>query len=945
MEDSRLEYNTIYKSDPVVTHLPSTTDGDEIVIRLNYQNCSVAHFPQMSKCIVLWDSGASASLISEATIKSSRFLSGILPESALAMNFTVGNGTKMKTTRTLTFGMVVQGQTLQVRAYIAPSLGGFDIVAGNDVLRKLEANICFKKGLLRWKSKGVIAKFVKPAILKPGESRVLTIKARIPGIVKNSEMYFKSTRFMSQFMPTNVLLKMYKGTARILVVNPTKRVVKFRADKPIGTVILSDFGKVPSSHDLHYSKVNSVPSETLFSCVPSTVSKMDSKQQELFKRKVMEFPHLDPDDPRLTKEDLDILRDNINLENNCMSPKTLEKFWEVIKKRKAAFAIHDELGNVDVEIKLNLKDESPFYIRPFPASESEKEVIDKEIEKLVKMGVLKLGKGSYVSPMLLVKKKSSDGKPALRPVTDFRYLNSRIMPLHYCSPLLRDALQLIGSSGATIFSTLDLKNAFFSLKVHPDSQKFLTIAPYPSGRTYQYLRMPQGLSISPTEWSDKIADILSELPKHTQYCLGIADDIIVYSKNQQEHLEHVAKVLELFEKHGLKISVSKCQFFRQNLEYMGHKITTKEGKPAITPQKSKVDSITKMERPKTPKQAKSFVGMVAFLSMYLPKLQILLAPFHHLTKKNSKFLWTDELQKNFEIIKESLQKSPVLTLPAREGKFVLYVDSSVIGTGGALFQIQDGKERLLSFYSRKFQDAARNMTISEIECYGILLTIQAYRYLLRSVQFEVVTDHSALLQIHKSKSEPATLRLRKYFEKLSDFNFHLRYKKGKDMFLADHLSRHPTCEVEDDRPIAFSVIYDRLCMKGVTKNQQFDHQTRTEKEEEEEVLEELAEEEEEMDTHLLVTTRSSTRATGEALSTGLSAPTRATRQSQNCLPSESTGTTKSSTIKDTSGGETEVKSPAPLFDTTGSNLPETLCSDSQFQPGTGEYLERSVRET
>ena len=107
MEDSRLEYNTIYKSDPVVTHLPSTTDGDEIVIRLNYQNCSVAHFPQMSKCIVLWDSGASASLISEATIKSSRFLSGILPESALAMNFTVGNGTKMKTTRTLTFGMVV----------------------------------------------------------------------------------------------------------------------------------------------------------------------------------------------------------------------------------------------------------------------------------------------------------------------------------------------------------------------------------------------------------------------------------------------------------------------------------------------------------------------------------------------------------------------------------------------------------------------------------------------------------------------------------------------------------------------------------------------------------------------------------------------------------------------------------------------------------------------
>ena len=96
------------------------------------------------------------------------------------------------------------------------------------------------------------------------------------------------------------------------------------------------------------------------------------------------------------------------------------------------------------------------------------------------------------------------------------------------------------------------------------------MAPYPSGHTLTYLRLPQGLSISPTEWNDKIADILSNIKNHTKFSLGIADDIIIFSKNEQEHLDHIEQLLKLLAEHGLKISVSKCQFFRKSFKYMGH---------------------------------------------------------------------------------------------------------------------------------------------------------------------------------------------------------------------------------------------------------------------------------------------------------------------------------------------------------------------------------------
>jgi hypothetical protein len=200
--------------------------------------------------------------------------------------------------------------------------------------------------------------------------------------------------------------------------------------------------------------------------------------------------------------------------------------------------------------------------------------------------------------MLLIKKP--DGGHRL--CADLRFLNTKVTPLHYSTPLLRDALQTIGASRATVMSTIDIKHAFYSLKIHPSSRRFLTIAPYPGARTMQYKRLTQGLNTSPTEWMDGLQRVLSKIPNCNKFCIAIADDIIIYSKNNTEHLKNIKDILKVLGDSGLKISPNKCQFFKKSLEYMGHTIECVGRQPSIKPQKSKIDSIVKLKAPKTRKQ-------------------------------------------------------------------------------------------------------------------------------------------------------------------------------------------------------------------------------------------------------------------------------------------------------------------------------------------------------
>ena len=183
------------------------------------------------------------------------------------------------------------------------------------------------------------------------------------------------------------------------------------------------------------------------------------------------------------------------------------------------------------------------------------------------------------------------------------------------------------------------------------------------------------------------------------------------------------------------------------------------------------------------------MGMVNFLSMFCPELQKLLKPIYNLTRKGRPFVWGKEQQDSFEEIKCRLIKPPVLHMPNTTGRFHLYSDTSKFATGSALYQIQNGKPKLIAYASKRLPEAARNYSITELELCGLAINIASFPHLLKRVDFDAIVDHLSLTHIIKSKAEPATIRIKRLLELISSYSFNLYYIKGKDMVLSDFLSR------------------------------------------------------------------------------------------------------------------------------------------------------------
>ena len=186
-----------------------------------------------------------------------------------------------------------------------------------------------------------------------------------------------------------------------------------------------------------------------------------------------------------------------------------------------------------------------------------------------------------------------------------------------------------------------------------------------------------------------------------------------------------------------------------------------------------------------PKGCRSFMGMVNFLSMFCPELQKLLKPIYDLTRKGRPFIWGEEQQETFEEIKRRSVKNPVLHMPNCEGRFHLYSNTSKFAAGSTLYQIQNGKPKLIAYASKRLPKAVRNYSITELELYGLAINIACFSHLLKRVEFDAIVDHLALTDIIKSKVEPATTRIKRLLELISSYSLNLYYMMGKDMILSD----------------------------------------------------------------------------------------------------------------------------------------------------------------
>ena len=364
----------------------------------------------------------------------------------------------------------------------------------------------------------------------------------------------------------------------------------------------------------------------------------------------------------------------------------------------------------------------------------------------------------------------------------------RIAKNNLAYPLLKDTFTLLGSSKCEVLLVLHLKDAFHSLRLTESSKKYCGILPYFSSASYLYQRMLMGLNISPTVWQSYINAILSCL-SNRKYCEAIMDDLLLFTPNKQVHFENLTDLLRALCKNGLKISLKKCQLFKTELQYMGNTIFIKEKRVCVKPLQSRLEAIQKLKAPTNQKGCQSFAGMVNFASIFCPELQKLLKPIYELTKKDRPFIWGDEQQRAFEEIKKRLLSPPVLSMSDKRGRFLLYSDTSKHATGSALYQVQNGKPKLIAYASKRMPEAAKNYSITELEMCGLAINIASFTHLLKRVDFETIVKHLAITHIMKSKMEPATNRIKRLLEILSSYSFNLYYIKGKNMILSDFLSR------------------------------------------------------------------------------------------------------------------------------------------------------------
>ena len=243
---------------------------------------------------------------------------------------------------------------------------------------------------------------------------------------------------------------------------------------------------------------------------------------------------------------------------------------------------------------------------PYNVREDHKPIIQKEMDRLEKLGIIRKALTGYSSPVLLVKRKQQN---LYRVVTDFRVLNERLAQVNHAFPIVRDCLEAIGASKCEVMSILDLRDAYHSL---PLAEESCGITPYYGCPTYVYLRMGMGMSCSPALWQQFVPVIWEELPNKERYKI-IMDDILIFSTKEQ-HWEDLDNLFKVLVKYGLKISPHKCQLFCNELVYMGLKFIVIDGVAHYTAMKEKCDAIHNMQTPKSVKECHTFCGMVNFLS-------------------------------------------------------------------------------------------------------------------------------------------------------------------------------------------------------------------------------------------------------------------------------------------------------------------------------------------
>jgi hypothetical protein len=404
------------------------------------------------------------------------------------------------------------------------------------------------------------------------------------------------------------------------------------------------------------------------------------------------------------------------------------------------------------------------------------------------------------SPVIFVPK---DGTQRL--CVDYRALNEVTVKNKYPLPRIDDLFDQL--RGACVFSKIDLRSGYHQLKVQEcDIPKIAFVSRY---GLYEFMVMSFGLTNAPAYFMYMMNnDFMEYMDK---FIMAFIDDILVYSRNEEEHEGHLHLLLQKLRDHKLYTKLSKCEFYLKQVSFLGHVIS----KGGISLYPSKVQDVLSWKAPRSVSDIQSFLRLAGYYQRFIEGFLNISKPMTELLEKDKQFEWTPTYEASFQELKKRLMTVLVLVMPDMEKPFSIYCDASGQGLGCVL--MQDG--RVVVYASQQLRRHEVNYLTHDLELAAVVHALKIWRHYLMGKRCELYTDHKSLKYIFTQSN--LNLRQRRWLELIKDFDLGINYHPGKADVVADALSRrsHVSQLVVGSMPFELCEEFDKLNLRIVSNTE------------------------------------------------------------------------------------------------------------------------------